>query len=127
MLISISEIFETPVSEILGENIEEKEKNDMKVISEKLEVINEQLSMKQKQKRKRIISTLIILDVCIILLFILLALLESPYQFWDYSDPEWSVIGTIWHSFEWIYFKVAPLMIIVITIILGIIFMKRNK
>ena len=35
MLISISEIFDTPVSTILGENIDEKEKNDLKVISEK--------------------------------------------------------------------------------------------
>jgi len=51
MLISISEVFETPVSTILGENIDEQEKNDLKVISEKLEVINEQLSKKQKQKR----------------------------------------------------------------------------
>ena len=99
MLISISEVFETPVSEILGENIEEKEKNDIKVISEKLEIINEQLSRKQKQKRKRTINFLIVLDVCIILLFIILAILGSPYQSWNYNDPEWSVIGTIWHSF----------------------------
>lgn len=127
MLISISEIFDTPVSEILGENIKEKEKNDIKVISEKLEVINEQLSMKQKQKRKRTINFLIITDVCIILLFILLAVLGSPYQSWNYSDPEWSVIGTIWHSFEWVFFKVAPIIVIAITIILGIIFIKRNK
>ena len=53
MLISISEIFDTPVSTILGENIDEKEKNDLKVISEKLEVLNEQLSMQRKQRRKR--------------------------------------------------------------------------
>ena len=126
MLISISEVFETPVSEILGENIEEKEKNDIKVISEKLEIINEQLSRKQKQKRKRTINFLIVLDVCIILLFIILAILGSPYQSWDYSDPEWSVIGTIWHSFEWIFFKVAPItIVIVITLILAIILIKR--
>ena len=127
MLISISEVFETPVSEILGENIEEKEKNDIKVISEKLEIINEQLSRKQKQKRKRTINFLIVLDVCIILLFIILAILGSPYQSWDYNDPEWSVIGTIWHSFEWIFFKVAPIIVIVITLILAIILIKRNK
>ena len=127
MLISISEVFETPVSEILGENIEEKEKNDIKVISEKLEIINEQLSRKQKQKRKRTINFLIVLDVCIILLFIILAILGSPYQSWNYNDPEWSVIGTIWHSFEWIFFKVAPIIVIVITLILAIILIKRNK
>ena len=127
MLISISEVFETPVSTILGENIDEQEKNDLKVISEKLEVINEQLAMKQNQKRKMLVNTLIIADVCLIVLFILLAILGSPYQSWDYSDPEWSVIGTLWHLFEWVYFKVAPLMIIVITAILGVIFVKRNK
>ena len=95
MLMTISEILETPVSEILGESIEEKEKNDLKVISEKLEVINEQLAMKQKQKRKMLVNTLIVADVCLIILFILLAILGSPYQSWDYSDPEWSVIGTL--------------------------------
>ena len=127
MLISISEVFDTPVSTILGENIDEKEKNDLKVISEKLEVINEQLSMQQKQKRKRTINFLIIMDVCIILLFILLTVLGSPYQNWDYSHPEWAVIGTIWHAFEWVFFKVAPIMVILITSILGILFIKRNK
>ena len=89
MLMTISEILETPVSEILGESIEDKEKNDLKVISEKLEVINEQLAMKQKQKRKMLVNTLIVADVCLIILFILLAILGSPYQSWDYSDPEW--------------------------------------
>ena len=126
MLISISEVFETPVSEILGESIEEKEKNDLKVISEKLEVINEQVAMKQRQKRKMLVNTLIVADVGLILLFILLTVLGSPYQNWDYSDPEWSVIGTLWHSFEWVYFKVAPFMIIVIMVI-GVILVKRNK
>ena len=127
MLVKISELFETSVSEILGESIEEKETNDLKVISEKLEVINEQLSMHQKQKRKRIVNFLIIIDVCLILFFILLAGLESPYLSWDFSNPEWAVIGTFWHVFEWIFFKVAPFMIIVITLILGIMLIKRNK
>ena len=38
MLISISEIFETPVSTLLGENIIETKADDLKVISEKLEI-----------------------------------------------------------------------------------------
>ena len=48
----------------LKSELNEKEKNDLKVISEKLEVINEQLAMKQKQKRKMLVNTLIIADVC---------------------------------------------------------------
>ena len=125
MLIKISELFETPVSEILGESIEEKETNDLKVISEKLEVINEQLSISQKQKRKRKIIVLLIIDICLIFFFVLLALLGSPYLTWDYGNPEWSVIGTLWHSFEWIFFRIAPLLIIIITVI--ILFIKREK
>ena len=127
MLIKISELFETPVSEILGESIEEKETNDLKVISEKLEVINEQLSISQKQKRKRKIIVLLIIDICLIFFFVLLALLGSPYLTWDYGNPEWSVIGTLWHSFEWIFFRIAPLLIIIITVILIILFIKREK
>lgn len=125
MLVTISELFETPVSEILGESIEEKETNDLKVISEKLEVINEQLSISQKQKRKRKIMVLLIIDICLIFFFVLLALLGSPYLTWDYGNPEWSVIGTFWHSFEWIFFRIAPLLIIIITVI--ILFIKREK
>ena len=127
MLVTISELFETPVSEILGESIEEKETNDLKVISEKLEVINEQLSISQKQKRKRKIMVLLIIDICLIFFFALLALLGSPYLTWDYGNPEWSVIGTLWHSFEWIFFRIAPLLIIIITVILIILFIKREK
>lgn len=125
MLISISETLDTPVSTLLGENISEPKVDDLKIISEKLEIINEQLSAKQKQKR--IIKFLIIVDICIILLFILLTVLGSPYQSWNYNDPEWSVIGTLWHLFEWIFFKAAPVIVIAITTILGIIFIKRNR
>ena len=127
MLVTISELFETPVSEILGESIEEKETNDLKIISEKLEVINEQLSISQKQKRKRKIMVLLIIDICLIFFFVSLALLGSPYLTWDYGNPEWSVIGTLWHSFEWIFFRIAPLLIIIITVILIILFIKREK
>ena len=124
MLVTISELFETPVSEILGENIEKKEKDDLKVISEKLEVINEQISLSQKQKRKRTITLLIIIDICLIALFIILALLDKPYRAWDYNIIEWAILGTFWESFEWIFMRLAPIAVIVLT---TIILIKKNK
>ena len=124
MLITISEFFETPVSDILGESIEEKETNDIKIISEKLEIINEQLSISQKQKKKRNYILLIIADIFVILLFILLALLGSPYQSFDYSNSEWLVIGSLWHSFEWVFFRIAPIAVIILS---TIILIKGNK
>ena len=44
MLISISEVLETPVSALLGENVVESEADNLRVIAEKLEVINLQLA-----------------------------------------------------------------------------------
>ncbi len=126
-LIALSKIFETPVSKILGENIAEKDENDLKAISAKLEVINEQLSQTQKRKARRLISILAIADLSVILLFALLVELGSPYQAWDYSDPEWSIIGTLWHSFEWIFFKIAPIFIIIITSVLAIVITKNRE
>ncbi|VHX21115.1 transcriptional regulator [Clostridioides difficile] len=52
MLISISEVLETPVSTLLGETIVESEVDNLKVISEKLEVINLQLAQRKNMKRK---------------------------------------------------------------------------
>lgn len=115
MLIQISELFETPVSEILGENIDIKENNELKVISEKLEIINEQLSNYQKEKRNRKLKTLIIVDVSVVVLFILLALLDQPYLDWDYSIIEWAILGTFYQAFEWVFMRLAPIAVIVLT------------
>ncbi|EIA23186.1 Putative phage repressor [Candidatus Arthromitus sp. SFB-3] len=52
MLISLSEVFEISVSTLLGETITEIEADTLKVISEKLEVINLQLAQKKSTIRK---------------------------------------------------------------------------
>ena len=127
MLISISKVFDVPVSVILGDNIEEKENTDLKIISEKLEIINEQLIKEHEVKQKKSRNILLIIDICIILLFILLGLLGSPYLSWDYNNTEWTIVGTIWHCFEYIFFRIAPIAIIIITTILYILFFKKNK
>ena len=124
MLISISEVLETPVSTLLGENISESKVDDLKAISEKLEIINLQLSQRKKDKRKIIHWILITLCIVTILVFISLILLNSPYLNWDYSNPEYAVLGVVFHSFEWLFIRIAP--IISIGLIIGI-FLTRKK
>ncbi len=124
MLISISEVLETSVSTLLGENIIESETDDLKAISAKLEVINLQLAQR-KTIRKRILHWLLIsLCVVIVIIFAILLVLESPYLGWDYSDPETAVLGVAFHSFEWLFVRTAP--IILIGAIIGI-FLTRKK
>ena len=105
MLISISEILETPVSILLGDNIEEVKENDLKVIAEKLKVINLQLAQRMVRKQKLIKGSLITLCAIIIVIFLALILLNSSYLNWNYSDPETAILGVGFHSFV----KIAPL------------------
>ena len=125
MLVSISDVFETPVSALLGENISESKKDDLKAISEKLEIINFQLSQRRNERRKIIHWTLISLCIIIIIIFISLILLNSPYLNWDYEKPENAVLGVLFHSFEWLFIRIAP--IIFIGLIIGIFLTKKKN
>ena len=118
MLISISEVFEIPVSTLLGENISESKVDDLKAISEKLELINLQLSKRKNERRKIVHWLLISACIVIMIIFIALILLNSPYLNWDYNSPENAVLGVAFHSFEWLFIRIAP--IIFIGLIIGI-------
>ncbi len=124
MLISISEVLETPVSTLLGETVIEAEVDNLKAISEKLEVINLQLAQRKTTRRKIIRWLLISLCIIIVMIFAALAILNSPYLGWDYSDPETAVLGVAFHSFEWLFVRTAP--IIFIIAVIGI-FLTRKK
>ncbi len=124
MLIKISEVFDTPVSTLLGENISEAKVDDLKAISEKLEIINLQLSQRKNEKRKIIHWLLILLCVIIVGIFLFLFLLNSPYLNLDYNDPEKAVLGVAYHSFEWLFIRIAP--ILFIGLVIGI-FLTRKK
>ncbi len=124
MLISISRVLETSVSTLLGENISEAKVDDLKVISEKLEIINLQLSEKKNLRRKIIHWLLISLCAITIIIFILLFLLNSPYFNWDYNNPENAVLGVAFHSFEWLFIRIAP--IIFIASIVGIALTRKK-
>ena len=124
MLISISEALETPVSTLLGETVIETEVDNIKALSEKLEAINWQLAQRKNMRRKIIRWLLISLCAIIVMVFAGLIILNSPYLGWDYSNPETAVLGVAFHSFEWLFVRIAP--IIFIIAIIGI-FLTRKK
>lgn len=124
MLITISEVLETPVSTLLGENISESKVDEIKAISEKLEIINLQLSQRKNERRKIVHCLLISLCIIIIIIFTTLILLNSPYLNWDYSNPENAVLGVAFHSFEWLFIRIAPILLIGLIIA---IFLTRKK
>ena len=125
MLISLSEVLETPVSTLLGETVIETEVDTLKAISEKLEVINLQLAQRKTTRRKIIYWSLISLCTVIVIVFLILLALESPYLRWNYSDPETAVLGVAFHSFEWMFVRAAP--IILIGAIIGIFSIRKKE
>ena len=112
MLLSISEALETPVSTLLGETVTAPEADDLKAISEKLEVINLQLAQKKATRRKVLHWLFIALGVAIGAIFAVLILFNSPYLGWNYSDPETAVLGVAVHALEWLFVRCAPILFI---------------
>ncbi|MBS5480980.1 MAG: helix-turn-helix domain-containing protein [Acutalibacteraceae bacterium] len=119
MLISLSEELETPVSTLLGETVVESKVDDLKAISEKLEIINLQLAQKKITRRKIFHWLFISLCAFIVVISAVLIALNSPYLGWNFSDPETAVAGTAFHAFEWLFVRFAP--ITFIGTIIGII------
>ncbi len=124
MLISISEELETSVSTLLGETIIESKVNDLKAISEKLEIINLQLAQRKIVRRKIFHWLFISLCAFMVTIYAVLIVLKSSYLGWNYSDPETAVAGVAFHAFEWLFVRFAP--IILAGTIVGIILTRRK-
>ena len=124
MLISISEALETSVRTLLGETVIESKVNDLKAISEKLEIINLQLAQRKIMRRKIFHWLFISLCVFMVTIYAVLIVLKSSYLGWNYSDPETAVAGVAFHAFEWLFVRFAP--IILAGTIVGIILTRRK-
>ena len=127
MLIILANELDTTVSELLGEPIAEPTTDDLKILSEKLEVINLQLAKRSIIKVKTIRWILISLCAVIVVIFIALASTNSFYLNWNYNynDPELAVAGTILHGFEFLFVRLAP--IVFWTSVVGIVVTYKKR
>ena len=124
MLLALSEALETPVSTLLGENVAEADADTVKVLSEKLEIINLQFARRAAMRRAFLHWSLIALCAVIVVISAALVVVNSPYLGWDFRDPETAVVGTVFHAFEWLFVRLAP--IVLLAALVGI-FMTRKK
>lgn len=124
LLIALSEALETPVSTLLGENVAEADVDTVKVLSEKLEIINLQFARRAAMRKAFLHWSLIALCAVIVVISAALVVVNSPYLGWDFCDPEIAVVGTVFHAFEWLFVRLAP--IVLLAALVGI-FMTRKK
>lgn len=127
MLIILANELDTTVSELLGEPVAEPTTDDLKILSEKLEVINLQLAKRSIIKVKTIRWILISLCAVIVVIFIALASTNSFYLNWNYNynDPELAVAGTILHGFEFLFVRLAP--IVFLTSVVGVVVTYKKR
>ena len=124
LLIALSETLEAPVSTLIGETVAAPQAEDLKAISEKLEVINLQLARRKEARRKALHWFFILLCAAIVLLFAVCALTDNAYQNWDHGDPEFAVMGTVVHAFAWGYVRLAPFALV--GAIVGIVLTRKK-
>mgnify|MGYP003515669040 FL=1 len=125
MLIMLADELDATVSELLGEPIAEPTTDDLKTLSEKLEVINLQLAKRSITKVKTIRWILISLCAVIMIIFITLASMNSSYLIWNYNDPELAVAGTIMHGFEFLFVRLAPIAFLASVVGIVVTYKKR--
>lgn len=127
MLVLLAEELDTSVSTLLGETVQEKCLNEenLKSISEKLEVINLQFAKRSEMKNRTIRYLLILMCVIISTTFIALATMKSEYLTWDFNNPELAIVGTLLHGFEFLFVRLAPF--IFIGSVIGIVLTYRKR
>ena len=124
LLIALSEALETPVSTLLGETVTESEADQVKALSEKLEIINLQFARRKAMRRSALHWLLIAVCLGILAVAAILVVVNSPYLGWDYSAPETAVMGVVIHAFEWAFVRLAPF--ILIAAIIGVCFTRKK-
>ena len=124
LLIALSKALEVPVSALLGETVVESEADQVKALSEKLEVINLQFARRKAMRRSALHWVLVAVCAGILAVAAVLAVVNSPYLGWDYSAPETAVMGVAIHAFEWGFVRLAPFALV--AALVGV-FLTRKK
>ena len=112
------------MSTLLGEPVAESEVDAVKALSEKLEIINLQFARRKALRRTVLHWSLIACCAVIVAVFAALAVVNSPYLGWDFHDPELAVAGTVFHAFEWLFVRLAP--IALIAALVGVCLTRRK-
>ena len=113
LLLALSEALETPVSTLLGETVTPAAReNDLRAISEQLARINLQLAQRKIARRKALHWLCLSLCAGIVILFAVLPLLGSSYLDWSDADPERTVWKAILHASEYLFVRLAPLLLL---------------
>ena len=119
MLVAIGGVLDTLVSTLLVETVPASEPEGLQALSEKLEVLNDQFARARESKRHALHALCIAIAAVTVLVLIALAAIGGSYLEWDFSNPEYAVAGTMLHGFEWVFVRIAPVVLLVAIVGVG--------
>lgn len=70
--------------------------------------------------------SLIALCAVIVAISAALVVVNSPYLGWNFHDPELAVVGTVFHAFEWLFVRLAPIVLLAALVGIGLT-RKKHK
>lgn len=111
LLIALSGATGVPVSALLGEIAPAPKADGLEALAAKLEVVNLQLSRQNEARRKALRGVLAAVCATVLLVLACLAILNGSYLGWNLDDPETAVAAASLHAFEWVFVRVAPLVL----------------
>lgn len=112
ILVALGETLDVPVSALLGETVAAAEPGGLQALSEKLEVLNDQFARARESKRRALHVLCIATGAATALVLLVLGAIGGSYLEWDFSNPEYAVAGTILHGFEWVFARIAPVVLL---------------
>lgn len=119
MLVLLADELDTSVSVLLGEKVLADRPDDIRIISEKLEVLNLQLAKRSMARMKGIRWGCSLICTMIVILWIIFVAISGSYLNWNYNVPELAVAGTILHGLEFVFVRLSPIAFLIC--IIGII------
>ncbi len=136
LLISLAHELDVSVSALLGDSEASAEacagepaegpgEPDVRALAQKLEALTFELARGKAARRRVAFGAVAVLVVLVVLGVVALTVLGSPYLAWDYTDPEVAVAGVLFHAFEWVFIRLAPIVFVAAGIGLALLWRKR--
>lgn len=127
LLVALSEVLELPVSTLVDEDAQPLSSRPYAIeeLVERIDKFEQDREKRITRRRNMLCATLAAASVLIAIVFIVICCTGSFYLAWDFSDPETAVAGTILHGMEWLFIRIAP--VLMPACLIGAMALKKRK
>ena len=109
LLAALAGVLEVPVGRLLGEA---EPPEEVEAVSARLAELEGRAARRRETVRRLLHGLCLAVCLGVLAGFLLIGRLGSPYLGWDYADPETAVLGVAFHAGEWLFVRLAPVLLL---------------